>query len=440
MNTRLNAVLLVPVLFLLPGSGRCEDFLRSGASARSAATGGAYLPGSDSPLDAMAINPAGLALLTGRVVEVSAAGMFARGRFVNSSNPAGRLSAQGLVPYGAFGTPIGRGRIIIGFASTPELASAARWQYNDTPGGVGGVSYARTEHNSGILALRTSGGIGIYLGPKLQIGATLGSVYNSNKLETVYVFQNHPGLAGLKTTLDLRTSGIGWNGSVGVLARASKRLQLGAAWKSRTVVESKGTATGNAGEQFTQIGLGTARPDFRYDARVRNVFPKTVVVHGLWRINSSLRILAQGDWVNWKKAFINLPVSLTRGTNADINALLGTDVIEDSIPLHWRDQFTARVGIEKSWLENATLRAGYAHATNPVPASTLSPLTAAITRNTVSAGIGYTPGRYRFDLAYSIDPTATSRVGRSMLKSGEYSNSSISVGTQALILTTGIRF
>jgi hypothetical protein len=95
--------------------------------------------------------------------------------------------------------------------------------------------------------------------------------------------------------------------------------------------------------------------------------------------------------------------------------------------------------VERSWLENTVLRAGYAHSNDPVPGSTLSPLTAAITRNVVSAGLGYQYGRYRFDFGYTIDPTAQAVSGQSVLKAGEYSNSRVRVGVQGVFFTTSIR-
>lgn len=143
-------------------------------------------------------------------------------------------------------------------------------------------------------------------GRRIQIGGTLGVVYNTNKLQTAYVFQNHPALAGLKTRLDLKTSGTGWNGSVGVIAQPSKALRFGAAYKSRTRIVSKGSAAGNADVQFAAIGLGGARPDFRYDAQVDNVLPQSVAVHGEWAVKPSLRAVAQVDWINWKTAFADL--------------------------------------------------------------------------------------------------------------------------------------
>jgi long-subunit fatty acid transport protein len=365
--------------------------------------------------------------------------MFARGKFINSANSNGRLDSNGVVPYGAFGMPLGKSRFSFGVAVMPELIAAAKWNYVDASGGAGGISYGALHHDSELLAVRSAAAIGVELGPKLQIGATVGAVYNANTLETAYVFQIYPALAGLKTLLNLHTSGVGWNGSVGALVRPLRRIELGVAYKSRTTVESKGVATGNAGVQFAAIGLGALKPDFRYDAEVDNVLPQSMLAHIAWRATPRLRLVGQIDWINWKDTFANLSVILTRGNNADINGLLGTDGIKDSIPLHWRDQVIARIGLERSWLKNAVVRAGFARSNDPVPGSTLSPLTAAITRNTLSAGFGYQYGRCRFDVGYSIDPTSQGNTQQSLLKAGEYNDSIVKVGTQALMLSTSFR-
>jgi long-chain fatty acid transport protein len=86
------------------------------------------------------------------------------------------------------------------------------------------------------------------------------------------------------------------------------------------------------------------------------------------------------------------------------------------------------------------VRGGYGHGNNPVPGSTLSPLTAAIISNQLTTGVGYQRGRARFDLAYSYDLTGHESVGQSALLSGEYSNSQVRAGTQSLTLSTSIQF
>jgi long-subunit fatty acid transport protein len=272
------------------------------------------------------------------------------------------------------------------------------------------------------------------------VGASVGVVYNSNTLETPYVFQSNPALAGLKTLLDLHTTGVGWNTSVGLIASPTRRLQFNAAWKSKTTIHSTGDANGNIGVQLAALGLGAARPDFHYSAEVTNILPQSVLAGMNWRLDGRWLLAVQADWVNWKDAFSSLPVSLTDGNNADINGLLGTNAIFDRVPLNWKDQYSFRGGVERLLTESISLRAGYAHSNNPVPASTLSPLTAAIMTNEISTGIGYRYGRWRFDLSYGIDPTTQENVGKTALLSGEYANSKVRIGMQSLGLNTGFQF
>ncbi len=89
----------------------------------------------------------------------------------------------------------------------------------DAPG-VAGASYGLQEQKSAILAGRAAAGLGIMVTPRLSFGVTVGADYNTNTLIAPYIFQSQPQLAGLKTLLALRTSGYGWNGSVGALISA----------------------------------------------------------------------------------------------------------------------------------------------------------------------------------------------------------------------------
>ena len=58
----------------------------------------------------------------------------------------------------------------------------------------------------------------------------------------------------------------------------------------------------------------------------------------------------------------------------------------------------------------------------------------------LSTGLGYRHGRWRFDLAYGVNPTAKESVGKSGLLSGEYSNSTVRIGTQSLELNSSFQF
>jgi long-subunit fatty acid transport protein len=428
------------VAFGLGVSAHAQGFNWGAASARSMALGGIYLPSQGGVIDSLSANPAGLAFVGSRTIDLSLASVFANGSFSNSANTNAPLKdAPAAIPFGAFGTPIGHSRFSIGFGVTPELTSISKWNYVDAPG-VAGASYGLQKQKSAILAARAAAGVGFALTNKISVGVSAGAVYNSNALETPYVFQSNPAVAGLKTLLDLHTTGVGWNTSVGVIASPTDRLQFNAAWKSSTTINSTGDAYGNIGVQLGALGLGGARPDFHYSAAVRNVLPQSVLAGVSWRANGGWIFALQADWTGWKDSFASLPVSLTNGNNADINGLLGTNAIFDRVPLDWKDQYSFRGGVERRLTESISLRAGYAHSNNPVPASTLSPLTAAIMTNQLSAGIGYRRGRWRLDLGYGIDPTTQEDVGKTALLSGEYANSKVRIGMQSLGLNTAFRF
>jgi long-subunit fatty acid transport protein len=96
--------------------------------------------------------------------------------------------------------------------------------------------------------------------------------------------------------------------------------------------------------------------------------------------------------------------------------------------------------LEYNLNDNWILRGGYAHGNSPVPDSTLTPMTAVIMENTLTAGVGWHRGRYSVDLAYQWDIPAQRNVGTSSLQAGEYSNSSTQVGIHWLALTAGVKF
>lgn len=409
-----------------------QSFYQSTASAQSVALGGVYVPSSSDAIDAVAANPAGLTALTRPVLDLSVSTIFARGSFSDSANTNAPLSTSpGVVPYGAFGMPIGHTRFSFGVAFTPELMSVADWNYVDPPGTLG-VTYGMQEQKSAILAARSAAGFGVRLGKKLSIGATVGADYNSNTLHAPYIFQSQPVLMGLKTLLDLHTYGYGWNTSVGLLALPTKKVQVGLAWKSRTEINSTGTATGNASALFTALGAGSASSTFAYSAKVQNVLPQSILASVAWYVNPRWIFAFQTNWVNWQNSFVTLPVTLTNGTNATINSVAGSTSLVDGIPLNWKNQYSFHTGAERLVTESSSIRFGYSYDNSPVPSATLTPLTAAIMSNQLSAGYVYHHGNYRIEATYAYDLTANASVQQSALQAGEYDNSNVRVGTQSL--------
>lgn len=417
-----------------------QDFYWNTASARSMALGGVYIPSAAGALDALAANPAGLTELSSRTIDFSVSAIFARGSFSDSVNADSHLhDSPGVIPYGAFGMPVGHSRFSFGVGLVPELMSVSNWNYVDAPGAAG-ATYGLQQQKSAILAARAVAGLGFALTNKISLGASVGAVYNQNTLDAPYIFQTTPVVAGLKTLLDLHTTGVGWNTSVGVIVRPSSRVQVNAAWKSHTVIDSTGNASGNLSAQFAALGLAGAPSTFNYSASVHNVLPQSVLLGVTWRVDGRWVFGLQADWINWSDSFNTLPVNLTNGTNAAVNGLLNSTSLNDRIPVLWKDQYSFRGGVERLLTENISIRGGYAHANNPVPGSTLSPLTAAIMTDQLSTGVGYRLGRWQFDLGYAVSPTAHESVQQSALLSGEYSNSTVRIGTQMLTLNSSFQF
>jgi long-chain fatty acid transport protein len=420
--------------------GQASGALENGVSGRAAAIGGATVASVASPLEAMQGNPATLTQLSGKSLDLSVTSLFATGNFTNSVSSSGNIvSSAGTLPYGGFSTPLGSGRWRLGIAVAPDTLMTANWKYLDPPGGVGGASYGLQQNKSAIIALRSSAGLGFVVNRKLSIGGTVGAVYNSNTLQAPYIFQEQPQLAGLKTLLDLHTSGVGWNGSFGALISPNSKLQIGLAYKTRTTVTSRGNASGNASAQFAALGA-PFRPDFHYNAEVDNKFPQAFSGGVSWRVHQRARLNLQGNWINWSNAFERLPVKLTNGNNSDINSFVGSNSMEDFIPLHWRDQGVFGAGVESPIGEHFSFRGGYSYATNPVPSATLTPMTAAILQNTIGTGIGYGRGHYALDLSYQVQLPSSAQVMQSSLKSGEYNNSRVEVAVHSVTLSNRIYF
>ena len=414
------------------------DVYGAAPTAQTIALGGIYL-GSSSPTDALASNPALLTSVGRPYFEMTGLGVLAGGQFHNSTPTVGSLESNaGIAGSAGFGMQIPRTRFSIGLGVFPVSLLADRWKFED-PRGTAGASYGIQSNKSAFLAIQSSFGLGLQVSRHLSLGAAFGAVENLNTLDMPYIFQTNPTLAGLKTLLNLHTNGVGYNGTFGIVAQPLRRLEIGLAYKTQTTVRSTGTASGDAYAQFAALGLPYAS-SFRYRAEVDNVFPQSASASLGWQAQRRLRTYLQGDWLNWHKAFVQLPVHLTNGNNALLNTLLNSTSLNDSVPLHWKNELTFRVGFDYSLAESWAVQGAYSYGNSPVPSSTLTPLTAAIMTGAVSTGVAYQKSRYRVQLAYQANLPETASVGASSLLAGEYSKTRTSLWLQTIALTTGIRF
>ena len=416
---------------------------RNGIAARAMALGGASVASPDEPLEALSANPAGLGLSNGAMLQLGGWGAVADGEFSKTGGSRSKLDSQlGLAPEAAVSFPLKSVPVTFGLGVMADSVASLDWRFVDAPGGVDGTSYGLQRHHAEIVAIRTALGASVALSDSLSVGASLGVVYNRNTLESPYVFQSHPALRGLKTLLDLETEGWGVNGTLGLVYRPHETVSIGLTYQTPTELNTDGTASGNVGAQFQALGppFDTLRRDFRYDARVKTALPQSASAGIAWQFHPRARAIVQVDWINWSDSFDQLDITLTRGNNADLNAFLKSDRIDDTVPLDWRDRLVYRVGLEFSATESWLLRIGYAYGGNPVPDSTLTPMSAAILEHTLTAGVEWRRSRYSIAAAYQYDFPSESTVGASGLRSGEFSNSRTRLDAHWFGITTGVRF
>jgi long-subunit fatty acid transport protein len=434
-------LVLSATLALAAGSADAQSVgvYRGAVGAREAALAGADNALGTLPIDAVAWNPAGLALFETPDLDVGIAALGARGSFANRVDANGSLTdARGVIPEGAFAMPLGGTPFVFGAGLIADGAVAGSWRYQDVPGAAG-ATYGLAVHRSGVLVLRPTVGVGARLNSRVAVGGSLSLVWNRNDLEAPYIFQTQAPLVGLKTLLDIHTTGTGWGSSLGAVVMPHRSVTAGVAWRSGTRLTTEGTASGDAWAQFAAVGVA-ADSTFEYSAAVRNAFPSMLAAGARWEITPEWRLSGQLERWGWQEAFAALPITLTDGTNAVINSLVGGGRIDETVPLEWRNQVVRRIGTEYVWRPSVVLRAGYAYAPSSVPTTTLTPMTAAIVEHTLGFGVGVSQGKMRMDVGFLWSPTSRRDVADTMLQGSEYDATSVAVGAQGLVVSVGRRF
>lgn len=413
---------------------------QDGASARSQALGGAATGSSGRAVDALSTNPAGLSSLAHPAVELGLGAGFVHGEFSNRSNQRAQLDDFGLKPYGALVYPVGP--ITFGAGLIPDSAMRAAWRYRDAPGGLdGGTSYGDRDHRAEIEVLRFALGASYAIAPTFSFGASVGVLYNRNLLVAPYTIQTQPQLRSAKVLLEMETEGWGVNAQFGTLWKPVPTLQIGLSYTLASRVVGNGSARADAGRQLSNLGVTGVDATADFNAEVTNTFPQIVSAGVTWEATRKLMFVGQVDWINWADSFDTLEVRLGDVDNDVYRALLaGNRDLDDDVPLNWRDQWVFRFGGEYALDDRWTVRAGYRYARNPVPETTLTPLTAVIGEHVVSAGLGYRAERYSIDLGWQWQLPADEHVARSGLLNGEYSESDVKVSVHWLTLGTRVEF
>ncbi|MEY4732785.1 MAG: hypothetical protein RLZZ464_851 [Pseudomonadota bacterium] len=188
-----------------------------------------------------------------------------------------------------------------------------------------------------------------------------------------------------------KSSGI--TGKLGMTFEASKDLTLGASYQVKTRLGDMKTSATGASMTMGQVLTGRmVVQDFQ--------MPSVLAVGASWAATPQLQLVADLKRIGWSAVMQNFKMTFESSQG------LGT--MGFTMPQNWKDQTVVALGgayqLDDAW----TLRAGYNHASNPIPDGTVNPLFPAIVKDHYTAGFGYKVSKaVSVDASISHAPTVT---------------------------------
>jgi long-chain fatty acid transport protein len=164
-------------------------------------------------------------------------------------------------------------------------------------------------------------------------------------------------------------------------------LALGGAYFTETSLDLD---DGNIDLNMKALGLGKVN----YDAEISGfAWPRRAGLGVAYRVSPMLLISGDVDWINWSSAIERLTIKIKVPSNAPLG-------VPREIPfeMNWDDQWVFAVGVEITPAEGWALRFGYNHGDTPIPNDFLRPMFPAIGEDHFTAGLGFTKGRWTFDM------------------------------------------
>ena len=139
---------------------------------------------------------------------------------------------------------------------------------------------------------------------------------------------------------------------------------------------------------FSGLGIDlTKGATDKYNAQAKFDLPQSLAAGFTYAPVKKLRLAVDAEWINWKKAFDQMDISLNGGTNPNINKMLGTNgTINMAFPMNWKNTVVIRTGAELDATKKLIVRAGYVYGSNPVPATTVFPVFPAVVKHHITAG------------------------------------------------------
>jgi long-chain fatty acid transport protein len=248
-------------------------------------------------------------------------------------------------------------------------------------------------------------GVAYRVNDRLSVGATLGVGISHVELEGPYFLQGPNQMQGLPTLLDLQSTGATLVWSAGLQYKLTDATTIGATYQSESRFQLHGP---------TRIDSPFLPGQLSLDSQVNMTWPQTVGVGIKHDLCECRTVSADVLWTNWSAAFDDIGIRLR---NQQVPGLL------EDLPLRWRDTVSLRLGYERHFEGDRTLRMGYVYHRNPIPDSTLTPYIQGIMEHGFSVGYGWMWRCWNVDVAYMYSFGPEQHVGASGLVGGDFNNS-----------------
>jgi long-chain fatty acid transport protein len=188
----------------------------------------------------------------------------------------------------------------------------------------------------------------------------------------------------------LSTSGVGIGGTLGILFRPHRMVDIGAVYRTPL------SATMTGGGPVAVSG----QPVMNKDSSLSISWPQSaglgVAVKPHWRVLASV----QGDWTGWSSVQKLNPT------------LPGIPDATTTRPMRYNDTYALHLGLQTIITQNVLVRLGYALDSNAIPDSTVRRENQDSLKGTVAAGIGLHFWRVFIDAAFEtlVPVNGTARV------------------------------
>ena len=193
----------------------------------------------------------------------------------------------------------------------------------------------------------------------------------------------------------------GFAAKIGVAYKVDDKLSFGATYHSKTSLgDLKGGASLSAGNASGALGT------FNGDIAVKDFqWPALFGVGASYKAMDNLMLAADIKRINWGSVMQSFKMTFTDPNLGDLSVAL---------PQEWKNQTVISLGGAYQVNDAFTVRAGFNHASNPVPDTYLNYLFPAIVTNHLTLGLGYDIDKasdVNFSLAYVPEVSATAGSG-----------------------------